>query len=147
MPGYGVGSATHRILLADYDGSDNWVDIRAGRSSGAASRVQFAGMRITGVTATGTPILDVREDPLVLMRRQLFVESIVGWSLRADEADEAPMPLTPDVFVEVLDGDVGEWLDGQITSYYARRRLGDDAQGESTGSSSRRSRDGVRSQA
>jgi hypothetical protein len=63
MPGYGANRATHRIELKAFDGSKNWVDIKAGRSSGASTRVNFAGMKITGLTEDGRPIVAVRDQP------------------------------------------------------------------------------------
>ena len=130
MPGYGShpGAAPHRIDLAPFDGSDNWVDIRPSRTSGAATRVQSALLEIGGVAADGTAQLTTRAN-LTEARLVLFEGSILAWSLKADDADAEPMPLTRTVFADVLDGDVGNFLDGEITRYYARRRLSPEAAG------------------
>ncbi len=133
MPGYGASSRPHRISLAGYDGSDNWVDIREGRSSAAAARVNAAAVRMTGVSADGTPSIGA-ELNLAAMRLQLFRESILAWSLTRDEADTEPMPLN-DTSFEQLDGDVATWLDGEITAYYARRRRTPEQLGNSAGPS------------
>ena len=140
MPGYGAGKAKHRIELKEYNGSADWVDIKEGRSSAAATRVQFAGMQIVGVTASGDPILDVRADPLLKMRTALFVESIVAWSLRYDESDAETMPLDAETFTEVLDGDVADWLDKTITTYYKARLIPATEGPNSNGASSRLSK-------
>ncbi len=135
MPSYGVKKARHRIEFKEFDGSDNWCDILAGRSSGAATRVQFAGVKIVGLSPSGEPQFAVRENPLMDMRAALFEESILEWTLKADEADSAPMSLTRDTFLEVLDGAVGDWLDAQITTYYQNRKLSEADTKNSSGQS------------
>lgn len=137
MPGYGVSKQTHRISLKPFDGSDEWVDIRASRSGGAASRIAMAALAVTGIDPSGTPIISVREgtNPLFAMRQAQFEESIVAWSLKADEADSGMMPIDAETFENVLAGDVAEWLDGEITRYYQQRRTPAAALGESSGSS------------
>lgn len=135
MPGYAASRATHRISLKPFNDSDDWVDIYAGRTSGADTRVQSAVMELAGTDATGRPIISARVH-LDDMRSQLFVESIVAWSLKADDADDGPMPLNRTVFDTVLGDRVAAWLDGEISRYYANRRLSEEQQGNSSGNSS-----------
>lgn len=126
MPGYGYAATrgTHRISLEPFNGSDDWVDIVAGRSSAAAARVQSAGMALTGVAADGTPRVSATLD-IGAMRLASFREFILAWSLRASPEDEEPMPLSDAAFQQ-LDAEFGAWLDTQITVYYAQRKLSEE---------------------
>ena len=103
MPGYGASSRPHRISLAGYDGSDNWVDIREGRSSAAAARVNAAAVRMTGVSADGTPSIGA-ELNLAAMRLQLFRESILAWSLTRDAFQKAGIVRAAVLKMKLFDG-------------------------------------------
>ncbi len=128
MPGYGASKAVHRIPLAEYNASDDWVDIKQARTSAATLRYRSAGMNIQGADVDGRPIVSAELNQAA-MRNVLFQSSIVAWSLREHEADAQAMPLSPTTF-DNLDADVADWLDRQITAYYATRRLTEDALGE-----------------
>ena len=133
---YGVSrDGPHRIDLKAFDGSDNYVLIRAGRSSGAATRVASAAMRLSGVLSDGTPQLSTQID-MTNMRTVLFQESITEWSLKASDDDTSPMPLNINTFENVLDSQVASWLDGEITRYYATRVATGGVTGERNGTSS-----------
>ncbi len=128
MPGYGASKATHRLFVTDYNGSDDWVDIKEARTSAATLRYRSAGMNIQGADVDGRPIVSAELNQAA-MRNVLFQSSIVTWTLKADDADSAPMPLSPTTF-DNLDADFADWLDRRITAYYATRRLTEDALGE-----------------
>lgn len=136
MPGYAASRETHRIYLRELNGSEDYVDIKAGLSAGARTRTQFAAFRIVGLKADNTPMVDLTAQPFVDMRRALFVEAIVSWSLKANEGDAEPMELSPETYIEVLDGAVGDWLDTQITAYYNQRQITPDTAKNSNGNSS-----------
>lgn len=123
----------HRLTLREFDGTDDWVEIRAGRSSRAAARINSAGVEIGGLTADGRPLLSAKFD-LNEMRSVLFEESIVAWSFRGDDGASGPLPVERYTF-EALDGPLGAWLDAEITRYYSQRRLPDDAAKNSNGNS------------
>lgn len=125
--GYGASRARHRISLKEFDGSDNWVDIYAQRTSGAAARLASVSFVITGVNGDGTPVIRAAEDFLAQMRSQLFRDSIVEWSLKADDDDPSPMPLTVATFELLLGEQVGNWLDQTITAYYRDQALSEAA--------------------
>lgn len=116
--GYAIKRGTHRIPLAEFDGSDNWVEIHAGRSYGqrVALSAQALSLRIEG-EETKTDF-DLAENRLGLLE-----SSIVSWSLRAEDEDPEPMPICRQTFQNELDGPVGDFIAEQITSYYEGTKL------------------------
>lgn len=112
--GYGINRGVHRISLEPFDGSGNWVDIRATRSYGAMRRLQGSGLRYK-VGAGNTQEIDYDFEGAAIA---LMATSIVAWSLKADEGDAEPMPVNEETFRERLDASVGEWLAGEIDAYY-----------------------------
>ncbi|SRR5579885_398876 len=134
MPSYTTSARRHRISLKEFDGSDNWVDIREGRSSRAAARINSAGIELTGLSLDGRPNISTKFD-LNEMRVALFEESIVAWSLTGEEAATGALPLDRHTF-EQLDSDVAAYLDAEITRYYAGRRFSEQAIKNSNGNSS-----------
>lgn len=136
--GYGSkAEVTHRIRLADYDGSDEWVDIKARRSIADKEAESFAGVKLSGgkVSLTGDMTADVSDFDFAAVRVVRFQRSIVAWSLKADDADPAPMPLTEDTFRNVLDAELTEWLSDAILRYYEARTLGKASASRLNGSS------------
>lgn len=134
--GYRAGLGTHRIYLKDFDGSENWVDIRASRTYGQRLRTASAAVRVQMPTQPGEQ--SRAEVDLYGLRIGLLEQSIVAWSLKADDADPEPMPLTRESFAS-LDEALGEWLAEQIESYYDSRleavrnpNLGGPSRGPST---------------
>lgn len=130
--GYGVRQGTHRIELSEFDGSGNWVDIKAGRSYGDSLRQTKAGLQVRFGKRDQEGAVDF---DMMASRLALFEQSIVAWSLRADEGDAEPMPLTRETYTERLSEDVGEWLAEQIQGYYDARLLADDDRKNSNGPS------------
>lgn len=128
--GYGVQTGTHRIELVDFDGSDNWVDIRAARSYGAAQRQKAAGLRMKiGDKGKNSEVdFDFAASNLVM-----FKESIVAWSLKRSETDADPMPLTEETFREGLGETIGEWLAEEMQAYYSARTLSEEDRKNSNG--------------
>lgn len=130
--GYGVRQGTHRIDLTGYDGSANWVDIKAGRSYGDRLTQTNAGLQVQlGDRRRGTP--SAASFDMAASRLVLFEQSIVAWSLRADEGDAEPMPLTRTTFADRLGEEIGEWLANEIQAYYDARLLTEDAAKNSNG--------------
>jgi hypothetical protein len=128
--GYGSSRDNkYRIYLRDFDGSDNWVDIKERRSENDKNAVQMAGVKIgqgnamftmpgTGVTLPA----DLSGFDFLAARIVRFERMIIAWSLKANDDDAEPMPLTEDTFRNRLDADVAEWLTDQIETYYQNRR-------------------------
>lgn len=126
--GYGSSTVeTHRINLREFDGSDNWVEIKARRSPADVEACRVAGIKpgvpmesINGVVrVTG---FTVEQFDFLATRAMRFRRHIVAWSLKLRDEDPEPMPLTDDVFRNVLDDDVSEWLSGEIEKYYESRK-------------------------
>jgi hypothetical protein len=132
MGGYRASTATHRIELTEFDGSDNWVDIKAARSSGDATRLLQSAAHITGIDGMNRPLFDTID--LGKLHSGLFQSSIVAWSLKGDDGDAEPMALTPANF-DGLDELVGNWLAHQIQTYYQNRRFSEEQLKNSNGSS------------
>lgn len=131
--GYGVRQGTHRIELSEFDGSGNWVDIKAGRSYGDRLRQTKAGLQFKLATKRGSET--AVDFDMMASRIALFEQSIVAWSLRADEGDAEPMALTRETYTERLSEEVGEWLANEIQGYYDARLLADDDRKNSSGPS------------
>lgn len=133
--GYRASKAAHRIYLAEFDGSDNWVDVREGRSSAAAERYRTAGMHVTGIDInSGTVYIGQGGLDLAARRNILFQQAILAWSLKAEDGDDEVMPLRAETYDQLPD-QFAEWLEQRILAYYAARRLTEEQVGNSNGSS------------
>jgi hypothetical protein len=108
---------TVRISLREFDGSDDWVDVRAALSY--RDHLELRSMAVSGAvqTAEGMHLqIDTGRAQLELLCR-----AIVGWSLRASEHDPAPLPVTREL-IERLDQSLGDWLAQRIDQLYQGSR-------------------------
>ena len=108
---------TVRISLREFDGSDDWVDVRAALSY--RDHIELRAMAVSGAvqTAEGMHLqIDTGRAQLELLCR-----AIVGWSLRASEHDPAPLPVTREL-IERLDPALGDWLAQRIDRLYEASR-------------------------
>lgn len=121
--------ATHRISLGPFDGSDNWVDIKAVRSYG--DRLKASGAAAMAAASSGGGALAVMEQRMVL-----FETCLVAWSLRAEDGDPQVMALTREAFTD-LPEHVGDYIATEMLAHYNRRELAEDdlknSNGPSTG--------------
>ncbi len=116
--GYRAATAAHRILLKELDGSDNWVDIREGRSYGMMMDGLARAGLVTGISAYGTPqyaSIDLKSAALALLE-----QSVLAWSLRAEDSDAEPMPLERESY-ENLPEQVAVFLNQRIQAHYQTR--------------------------
>jgi hypothetical protein len=108
---------TVRISLREFDGSDDWVDVRATLSY--RDHLELRSMAVSGAvqTAEGMHLqIDTGRAQLELLCR-----AIVAWSLRASEHDPAPLPVTREL-IERLDQSLGDWLAQRIDQLYQSAR-------------------------
>lgn len=117
----------YRIPLAPLDGTDNWVDVKARRSYGDRLKANQA---VIGSVSNGV----MTGINMIEMRMVMFETCIVAWSLKAEDSDTAPMPLTRDVFMDLPD-DVGEYLADRMSEHYSRTEMSDDDLKNSSGPS------------
>lgn len=107
--------ATVRIHLRDYDGSDDWVDVR--ESLTFVDSVELRDIAIGGATQSQDGVrIEVAAARLKL---ELLKRSIVAWSFRVDPADPAPVPVSPGA-IERLDANLGDWLAERIDGLYSK---------------------------
>jgi hypothetical protein len=120
--GYGVNGSTHRIELKEFDGSDNWVDIKSEMSNATRTRIKEAAVTLAGVNGDLSLVFNATVN-LTETRIRLFEGTIVDWSLKASDDDPMPMPRNRTTYTDVLTGDVADFLDGAISAYYEARKL------------------------
>jgi hypothetical protein len=95
------GQQTVRIELREFDGSDDWVEVRAG-------------LRFEDIAA----MVDARQrQGDVAFSRELLRRSIVAWSFRVSPDDPEPVRVTPGT-IEQLDAGLALWLVAQLNSLY-----------------------------
>lgn len=117
----------YRIPLAPLDGTDNWVDVKARRSYG--DRLKANQAVIGSVNNGEATSLNVVEGRMVM-----FETCIVAWSLKAEDSDTSPMPLTRDVFMDLPEA-VGVYLAERMSEHYSRTEMSDDDLKNSSGPS------------
>ena len=108
---------TVRISLREFDGSDDWVEVRAALSY--RDSIELRAMAVSGAIQTPDGVqlqIDTGRAQLELLCR-----AIVGWSLRASEHDPAPLPVTREL-IERLDPALGDWLAQRIDQLYQAAR-------------------------
>jgi len=108
---------TVRISLREFDGSDDWVEVRAALSY--RDSIELRAMAVSGAIQTPDGVqlqIDTGRAQLELLCR-----AIVGWSLRASEHDPAPLPVTREL-IERLDQSLGDWLAQRIDQLYQGTR-------------------------
>jgi hypothetical protein len=108
---------TVRISLREFDGSDDWVEVRAALSY--RDSIELRAMAVSGAIQTPDGVqlqIDTGRAQLELLCR-----AIVGWSLRASEHDPAPLPVTREL-IERLDQSLGDWLAQRIDALYQDSR-------------------------
>ena len=108
---------TVRISLREFDGSDDWVEVRAALSY--RDSIELRAMAVSGAIQTPDGVqlqIDTGRAQLELLCR-----AIVGWSLRASERDPAPLPVTREL-IERLDPALGDWLAQRIDALYQDAR-------------------------
>jgi len=108
---------TVRISLREFDGSDDWVEVRAALSY--RDSIELRAMAVPGAIQTPDGVqlqIDTGRAQLELLCR-----AIVGWSLRASEHDPAPLPVTREL-IERLDPALGDWLAQRIDALYQDAR-------------------------
>lgn len=117
MRRFATPGETVRISLRDFDGSDDWVEVRAALSY--RDSIELRAMAVSGAIQTPDGVqlqIDTGRAQLELLCR-----AIVGWSLRASEHDPAPLPVTREL-IERLDPALGDWLAEQIDRLYQAGR-------------------------
>ena len=102
--------ARHRITLTEFDGSDEWVEVREDLSY----TQQLAILRAAGGpgVATGTVEANLQASYLELLR-----QSVTAWSFT--DADGSPVPVGDAAFGQL--GPVAKWLVDTIDAYYMSR--------------------------
>lgn len=130
---YGMPKSPYRISLKGFDGTDNWVDIKP-RRTGEDMEYMLA--------AAGVPAAAISRDMAAQMRmyRMVLERCIVGWSLKADDADEAPMPHDRDTVWKVLPFELLQYLGDEATKFYDAQVPTPEQLGNSRGASTARSR-------
>lgn len=106
---------TVRIELREFDGSDDWVEVRAALSWGDMLAVRKASMP-RATAAPGTPEMEVQID-VGARSLELLSRAIVRWSFRAAEGDPAPLPVSRDLITK-LDARLADWLADRVDSLY-----------------------------
>lgn len=106
---------TVRISLREFDGSEDWVDIRAALPY--RDWLALRGMAVSGATqgAGGEVRLDIDTGRAQL---ELLCRAIVGWSFKAADGDPAPVPVSRQL-IEQLDPALGDWLAQRIDAHYS----------------------------
>lgn len=111
---FSSGRGTHRILLAEYDGSDDWVDIR--ESLPWRDALALRSMGVTGMRQTGPGQVEyVLDAPRV--RLELMARAIIAWSFTDGQN---PVPVNRQT-IEMLDSRLGDWLAEKIDAYYEKK--------------------------
>jgi hypothetical protein len=119
---------TVRISLAEFDGSEDWVDVRGALSW--RDMLELRALAIGGATQGGDGGVELRVDPW-RAQLELLARAIVGWSFRAADGDPAPIPVSRSA-IEQLDPALGDWLAQRIDALYQGSQ-GNSSRGDSRG--------------
>lgn len=127
MRRFATPGETVRISLREFDGSDDWVEVRAALSY--RDHIELRAMAVSGAIQTPDGVqLQIDTGRVQL---ELLCRAIVGWSFRAAEGDPAPLPVTREL-IERLDPALGDWLAERIDRLYRDGRP-NSQQGSSAG--------------
>lgn len=131
MAGYGIRKATHTISLKPFDGSDNYVVIRGGRSYKQRLELSSSGFEVSSIDENGTPKINF---DVSKARIALFKSTALSWTLTDEDGDLLPLDLdqlNADLTGTPVDEagnliPLGQWLIQRIEEYY-QSRLTEDA--------------------
>jgi len=105
---------TVRIYLTEFDGSEDWVDVRAALSW--RDSLELRALAIAGATQSQDGV-QLQIDPW-RAQLELLSRAIVNWSLKYAPDDPAPIPVTRSA-IEQLNPQLGDWLAQKIDAMYA----------------------------
>lgn len=108
-----------RVDLREFDGSDDWVELRAALSWGDMLAVRRASMpratAHTGGASAGE--MDVQID-VGARQLELLARALVRWSFRASPEDPQPLPVSRDLITR-LDARLADWLAERADQLYS----------------------------
>lgn len=111
---------THRIELKGFDGSDDWVDIRAHQREADRRRLQdIMVYTITNPNGGGaTTLMDSRRHFVEMLKAH-----IVDWSFRQDDEDPSS-PIAPINEIWLMNlNECGDYILNEMDRYYTSQRM------------------------